>query len=150
MRAMSERSHDLLPEPVDLARAAERHQRHLAALARLEADGRARRDVEAKPARLVTIEAQRGGPRVSMSSNGDAGESDRSVQTGDTSSKHVFRPRSGSALAASGGSRTLKNEMPRKGRRSVSALPGRNIDCLFAAAQRLPTLATDIEHTGLK
>src|SRR5215203_3351714 len=55
-----ERTHDVLPEAVDLALARERHERHLARRPGLEAHGRAGRDVEAHAAGLVAIEAERG------------------------------------------------------------------------------------------
>src|SRR6202011_6282436 len=59
MTSPSEFAHDVLAKAVDRALACERHQRHLAALARLEAHRRAGRDVEAHAARLLAIEFER-------------------------------------------------------------------------------------------
>src|SRR6056297_3077144 len=56
--ASVEPSHDLLVEAPDLALAAVGNEGDLAALAGLEADGRARRDVEPHAAGLVTVEGE--------------------------------------------------------------------------------------------
>src|SRR5688572_3477199 len=52
-------SHDLLLESVDLAFAAKRHQRHVAFLARLEADRCSGGYVQTHAARLLPVEAER-------------------------------------------------------------------------------------------
>src|ERR1700674_1071709 len=54
----SQLPHHLLPEAVDLAFAGERDEAHLARLARLEAHGRAGRNVEAAAARRDAVELQ--------------------------------------------------------------------------------------------
>src|ERR1700719_3708264 len=59
MTSPSELAHDVLTEAVDRALAGERDERHLAALAGLEAHRRPGRDVEAHAARLLAIEFER-------------------------------------------------------------------------------------------
>ena len=59
-RARLQRAHDVAPETLHDAVARERDQLDRARLPRLEADRRARRDVQAEPARRRAIEAQPG------------------------------------------------------------------------------------------
>src|SRR5690242_17010105 len=59
MTLLLELPHDVLAEAVDRALADERDERHLAALARLEAHRRAGRDVETHAAGFLALEMER-------------------------------------------------------------------------------------------